>query len=295
MHQKKFDTFIIGQLSRDINIDYDGTVRKELGGAVVAAAYAAYNTGHEVGVLTKGNTSEADPMEVFPLGAGITVFSVNSRNSTSIRNQYHTADRERRTCTALSIIEPYEVSDIPEVQSEIYHIAGLMYGDIGGEIIEHISRKGKASVDVQCLLRCAENESMVFRDWKEKKKYLPMVTYLKTDAAEAEIITGKKEMAEAAKCLYSWGAKEIMITHHTEVMIYDGREFYIQPLKPRNLTGRTGRGDTCFSAYITERIHHGIEESLRFAAALVSLKMEKPGPFTGTRDDVMDFIKRYYL
>jgi sugar/nucleoside kinase (ribokinase family) len=170
-----------------------------------------------------------------------------------------------------------------------------MYGDIGGEIIEHISRMGKAAVDVQCLLRCVENESMVFRDWKEKKKYLPMVNYLKTDAAEAEVITGKKEMTEAVKCLYSWGAKEIMITHNTEVMVYDGRKIYTQPLKPKNLTGRTGRGDTCFSAYITERIHHGIEESLQFAAALVSLKMEKPGPFKGTRDDVMDFIKMYYI
>ncbi len=294
MQQKEFETFIIGQLSKDINIDYDGTVRKELGGAVVAAAYAASNTGHAVGVLTKGNMNETDPLEVFPQGTGITVFSADSRTSTSIRNQYHTADRERRTCTALSIIEPYEVSDIPEVKSEIYHIAGLMYGDLGGEIIEYVSRKGKAAVDVQCLLRCVENESMVFHDWTEKKKYLPMVTYLKTDAAEAEVITGKKEMSEAAKCLYFWGAKEIMITHHTEVLVYDGREFYTQPLKPKNLTGRTGRGDTCFSGYITERIHYGIEESLRFAAALVSLKMEKPGPFTGTRDDVVDYIKRYY-
>ncbi len=294
MQQKKFDTFIIGQLSRDINIDYEGTVRKELGGAVVAAAYAARNTGHRVGVLTKGNKNETDPMEVFPPGSEISVFPVDSRTSTSIRNQYHTADRERRTCTALSIVEPYEVSDIPEVESEIYHIAGLMYGDIGGEIIEHVSRKGKAAVDVQCLLRCVENDSMVFHDWKDKKKYLPMVTYLKTDAAEAEIITGKKEMTEAAKCLYLWGAKEIMITHHTEVMVYDGRKFYTQPLKPRNLSGRTGRGDTCFSAYITERIHIGIEEALRFSAALVSLKMEKPGPFTGTRADVEDYLEMYY-
>ncbi|GAH32478.1 unnamed protein product, partial [marine sediment metagenome] len=64
--------------------------------------------------------------------------------------------------------------------------------------------------------------------------------------------------------------------------------------KPRNLSGRTGRGDTCFSAYITERLNKGVEEALLFAVALVSFKMEKPGPFKGTREEVEDYIKKYY-
>ncbi|MCK5768055.1 MAG: ribokinase, partial [Candidatus Atribacteria bacterium] len=62
----------------------------------------------------------------------------------------------------------------------------------------------------------------------------------------------------------------------------------------QNLSGRTGRGDTCFSAYITERKDKKIEEALLFASALVSLKMEKPGPFKGTRDEVEDYIKKFY-
>ncbi|TFG92550.1 MAG: ribokinase, partial [Candidatus Atribacteria bacterium] len=69
---------------------------------------------------------------------------------------------------------------------------------------------------------------------------------------------------------------------------------YTCPLKPRNLSGRTGRGDTCFSAYITERLDKDIESALLFASALVSLKMERPGPFTGTRDEVKDYIKKHY-
>jgi sugar/nucleoside kinase (ribokinase family) len=35
------------------------------------------------------------------------------------------------------------------------------------------------------------------------------------------------------------------------------------------------------------RLKHGIEESLRYAAALTSIKMEKPGPFEGTMDEVL--------
>ena len=34
--------------------------------------------------------------------------------------------------------------------------------------------------------------------------------------------------------------------------------------------------------------------AMEFAAALVSLKMETPGPFTGTREDVENYIREFY-
>jgi sugar/nucleoside kinase (ribokinase family) len=54
----------------------------------------------------------------------------------------------------------------------------------------------------------------------------------------------------------------------------------------RSSEGRTGRGDTTFGSYLASRIDHEPAEALKYAAALVSLKMEKPGPFDGTLDDV---------
>ena len=135
---------------------------------------------------------------------------------------------------------------------------------------------------------------MAFHDWAEKKQYLPVIDYLKTDAAEAEILTGLTDRAEAAKLLHSWGAKEVLITHNTEVLAYDGVTTYTCPIKARNLSGRTGRGDTTFAGYINERLTADIPTALRFATALVSLKMETPGPFTGTRADVDAYLKEFY-
>jgi sugar/nucleoside kinase (ribokinase family) len=63
------------------------------------------------------------------------------------------------------------------------------------------------------------------------------------------------------------------------------------PFNPNNLSGRTGRGDTCFISYVAWRLTHGIEESLRYAAALTSLKMEKPSPFLGTQEEVLERMK----
>ena len=122
------------------------------------------------------------------------------------------------------------------------------------------------------------------------KCQIPLIT----DAAEAEVLTGLTDRVEAAKMLHDWGAKEVVITHNTEVLAYDGNKVYTCPIKARNLSGRTGRGDTTFAGYIAERQRDSVEEALNFCTALVSLKMETPGPFKGTREDVLAYMKEFY-
>ena len=291
---KRYDSFVMGHISIDENI-YQGEAVKEIGGAVFYSSCASYAIGRKIGILTKLSRRDRKYLETFNiLPEDIT--ALDSKNTTSIRNIYYTADRERRTCTALSIANPFIIDDIPDnINSQIYHFAGLISGEFNNEMIKSLHDKGKIALDVQGFLRTVtENKEMVFIDWDKKKEYLPYIDYLKTDAAEAEIMTGTKDRKEAAKMLFEWGAKEIMITHNKEVLIYNGKKHYTCPLKPRNLSGRTGRGDTCFSAYITERLDKDIESALLFASALVSLKMERPGPFRESRNEVEDYIKKFY-
>ena len=287
-----FDLLIVGQPSLDINTDYQGHTIHEIGGAVTYSAYAASALGHSVLALAKCNPAQIDLPGLFARAEHVTLAPCEAASSTSISNTYHTADKERRTCRVISRIPPYTPGDLPEARAAVYHIAGLMRGDIEESVIEAAAKLGDVAVDVQGFLRCARpNGLMEFEDWPRKRELLPMIRYLKTDAAEAEILTGASDRREAAVLLYEMGAREIMITHNTEVLVYDGRAFYTEPLRPRNLSGRSGRGDTCFAGYITERLARGIPAALRTAAALVSLKMERPGPFTGTRADVERFIR----
>jgi sugar/nucleoside kinase (ribokinase family) len=292
MIKKKYDTLIIGHVSID-EIIYDGEVTKMYGGAVVYSGYSAMAGGNKTGILTKTSEQISDMEGIFNVPRN-DLYTVNSSKATSIRNNYLSADRERRICTALSVADPFKIEDVPKVDSEIYHLAGLIAGDYEGEIIKALSQRGKVAVDVQGFLRKNINGEMIFEDWEEKLEYLPYIHFLKTDAAEAEIMTGLKDRREAAKLLHRWGAMEIMITYNTEALVYDGSDYYMAPLKPRNLSGRTGRGDTCFSAYITERLKRGPAEAVLYAAALVSLKMETPGPFKGTRADVEKYINQFY-
>jgi hypothetical protein len=101
------------------------------------------------------------------------------------------------------------VEEIPDVDASIYHIAGLMRGDLGNEILDFASKKAMAAVDVQCMLRCDENGSMVFHDWAEKREMFPLIRFLKTDAAEAEILTGLADRAKAAKQMQRGAQKKL--------------------------------------------------------------------------------------
>lgn len=292
MENKLYDTFIIGHISLDEICEND-SIKRIPGGAVMYSSYSAKASGYKVGVCTKIAEEHKDLLSLFPLEEE-DIFFIPSKESTSIRNEFLSADRERRICTALSIADQFVLEDIPCVEAKIYHLAGLMLGDFDNLLIKELSQKGKVALDVQGYVRRPINGVMVYKDWEEKKEYLPYIHFLKTDAAEAEVMTGTQDRYAAAKTLYDWGAKEIMITHNTEVIIYDGKDFYSAPLKPKNLSGRTGRGDTCFSAYITGRLDKEPSEAVLYAAALVSLKMETPGPFKGTRRDVEEFINTYY-
>ena len=292
---KKYDTLTIGHISLDYNIDYQDHQIIEVGGAVIYSSAAAYAGGYKVAVVTKVAPQDKDRLSAFVIDKD-DIYYIPSSESTSIRNKYHTADKERRTCTCIGQGDSFKIEDIKDFDTEIYHFAGLIYGDFDGEIIKWASKRGKVAVDVQALLRHANRETgeMYFEDWSEKKEILPYIDYLKTDAAEAEILTGLTDRKEAAKLLHSWGAKEVVITHNTEVLAYDGNNFYTCPIRARNLSGRSGRGDTTFAAYITERQNESMEKALLWATATVSTKMEAPGPYKGKREDIVDYIHLMY-
>lgn len=292
---KKYDSLIIGHISLDYNVDHTGALVVEMGGAVLYSSASAFALGYKTAALTKLAESEKDRLDKLALPKE-DVYFVPSKQSTSIQNIYHTADKERRTCSCKSQADMFTLADMPDVEAKIYHIAGLIYGDYADGLIPQLAKRGAVAVDVQGYLRHADKTDghMYFEDWADKKQLLPYITYLKTDAAEAEILTGLTDRAEAAKLLYAWGAKEVMVTHNTEVLIYDGKKIYTCPIKSRNLSGRTGRGDTTFAAYINKRLDSPVEDALLWATATVSLKMETRGPITAGRAQIQAYIDEFY-
>ena len=291
---KSYDLMIIGAATRDVNIDYTGAEERSVGGAVTYCTPAARAAGASVFAAIKADPADRDILDCFDL-PGEDMALLPSRRTTLMRNEYFTPDRERRNCACAAQSDPVLPEEIPDKNCKLYHLAGLLYGDFPNELIEYLHGRGLVSADAQGFLRHNDGGRLNFRDWEDKRAYLPYMDFLKTDAAEAEILTGLTDRQAAARQLYDWGAKEVMVSHNTQMLVYDGKQTYTCPVKARNLSGRTGRGAPTFGSYLAMRmLGADVPQALLYATACVSLKMETPGRFSGTRADVEAYIDAFY-
>jgi sugar/nucleoside kinase (ribokinase family) len=288
----KYDILFIGPGCIDENVDCTGETIHSPGGAVYFAVYSARAAGAAVMGAVKMNPSDRQVSDSF---GRIPLQILPSKETTRMKNIYTDPTREKRISTVAAQADPILPEDVPEGEFGLCHLAGLLYGDFPNGLIDSLHGRCRLSADMQGFLRCNEGGKLFFHDWDVKKKYLPYFTYLKADANEAKITTGMDDRREAARQLRKWGAKEILISHNEEMLVYDGQDFCTVPVRAKNLSGRTGRGDTVFASYLARREKgDSIPDALLYATALVSLKMATPGPFGGQDADVRKFIRDFY-
>ena len=124
---------------------------------------------------------------------------------------------------------------------------------------------------------------------------LAYLDVLKTDAVEAQLITGEADKEKAASMLSSYGPTEIVLTHKDGVFVYADKTYYEAKFTPKEMIGRSGRGDTCIGAYVTKRLSVPPGEACIWAAAVTSLKMEAEGPFRRDISEVEKKIRKDYI
>jgi sugar/nucleoside kinase (ribokinase family) len=280
------DLLIVGVMALDEAV-VDGSASRMQGGAAYYGAFAARAAGAPTAIwtrLAKGDRVLLNPLEE----ADIHVLVDWSERTAGIRNTYSVTDPDHRTCVPLELPAPFDPQRLPEVPAQIVHLAPLVKGEVSLELIRQAAGRAAVGLDAQGFVRCEQDSSLVFRDWEAKQEGLGMVKYLKCDALEAEVLTGHTDLEQAARTLAGMGPEEVVVTHESGVVLYCRDKLYQARFTHKNLAGRTGRGDTCMASYLARRLKQGPEESLRFAAALTSLKLEHPGPFSGTERDVLE-------
>ncbi|MHA1340641.1 MAG: PfkB family carbohydrate kinase [Promethearchaeota archaeon] len=296
--KETYDLFSFGNLSIDI-IKTKNSRETSIGGAILHAAWTAYQLGYKICILTKTNIHDINLLEIFPQNR-IKIYWVSSAHTTSIQNEYLTDDKEVRICTSISEADEFFLRDFPQIDAKIYQYAALEIGEISHENLKTFSKKGKLAVDAQGMIRkVLPNKKMEYYPWKGMEELMPYITYFKADATEAKFLTGintetHEGRVKAGKKFVELGAKEVVITYNKELISISEESVYSFPFKNRNLSGRTGRGDTSFTTYILERLNKSQKDATLFAAAVASLKMENPGPFKKTREDVKMFIDKFY-
>jgi len=285
-----YDVAVIGDLAVD-EIVVHGETRQATGGSVYYGAIAMARLGMRTAVVTR--LAERDWARLDELRqAGIDVHARPAAESSGIRNVYLGADMDRRICTPLGFAGSFSLDDIPAVTSRFYMVGPLMAGIVSLDLVRTLAGRGRVALDAQGFIRRREGQGLALRDWPEKREGLPLVDVLKVDQAEAEVLTGLSDTAEAARVLAGWGAREVILTHATGLTVAADGRCYWAPFVPRRLDGRTGRGDTCLAAYLARRLTAEPAEACRFAAAVTSLKLETPGPLAASQAEIEELLCR---
>ena len=279
--RSQVDVLMIGHFARD-RIVVDGQGETVSGGAVYYGSVALRRLGLRVAVVTRLHPDDSPRLEELT-SEGVEVFSAAAAETSGIENIYRSADMERRVCRPLGFAGPFRPADIPDVPARIIAVVPIIAGEVDLPLLRLLARRAPVALDVQGFVRVREGDALVFRPWEEMEEGLSQVTYLKVDRAEAELLTGQTDMAAAARRLAEYGPREVVVTQSAGVTVYADGEIVRAPFTSRSLAGRTGRGDTCFAAYLGLRLSASVGEAARLAAAVTSLKQERPGPWRGSR------------
>jgi sugar/nucleoside kinase (ribokinase family) len=273
-----FDIAYVGHYTKD-TIVYPHLTRTVDGGAFYYGASVAVRMGLRTAVVTR--LAREDWHVVAELERlGVTVFARATPASTLLKLTYPTANLDERTIELLSSAGPFTVDEVEGLQSRAFAIGASVRGEVPVEVVETLAAKrAVVALDVQGWIRVVQDGKLTFDDWPGKEAVLRQVTVLKTDAVEAEGLTGKSDRHAAARQLATFGPREILLTHGGGVLVYADGIFHEAPFVPQEVRGRSGRGDTCTSAYLSRRLTAPPAEAVRWAAAVTSLKLETEGPF----------------
>ena len=277
------DVIMIGHFAKD-KLVVDGNSETASGGAVYYGSVALRHIGLRVAIVTRLHPDDFHRLDELKR-EGVQVFATAAPQTSGIKNIYNSADMERRVCKLLGFAGPFR-QEVPDLSAQVYLIAPIIAGEVNLPLLKSLATRGPVGLDIQGFVRVRENKHLVFRQWPDMAEGLAHVTYLKVDRAEAELLTGQTDLRAAARQLATYGPREIVVTQSSGVTVYAGGQIYEAPFTPRSLDGRTGRGDTCFATYVGKRLSASAEEACRFAAAVTTLKQERPGPWRGTLADV---------
>ena len=291
MHRVTVDVALIGHFAVDKITTVDGKTVPAHGGAVYYGGISLAQLGYRVAVITRLHPEDFPRLDEIR-EAGVEVFATPAAETAGMENIFLSEDRDKRICKALGFAGPFQSDELPDLAAKQYLVIPILAGEIDLPTLKAIADRGPVGLDVQGFVRFAEGEDVVFHDWPEKAEGLRYVRWLKVDDTEAEVLTGLTDLRAAARELAALGPEEVLITHKDGVLVYAAGDFFAGAFTPKQILGRTGRGDTCFTTYCAKRLSVGPDEACRYAAAVTSLKMESPGPFRRPISDVEEKLAR---
>jgi sugar/nucleoside kinase (ribokinase family) len=287
---KSYDITFVGHMCYDEVTYYNKPGYTAPGSAVLCGAAVAARVGKKVALITRLNKQDEQILDSLK-EIGVDCY-VSYSDETSIMYVGHPSDNvDEREMILKANAGPFQIKEFPDIDSSFVHLAGISNQEFTMEFMHGLKEKGyDISVDLQSFVRQSHpiTKEVSYRDDVRKKEIVSMMGRVKLDVVEGEVLTGSKDLETAARTIASWGCPEVLITQSDGVLAIVEGEKYWEAFSNKSVIGRTGRGDTTFAAYLSARQSNDVDYSLKFAASLVSLKMEKVGPYSGNLQDALD-------
>jgi sugar/nucleoside kinase (ribokinase family) len=284
-----YDIAFIGHMCFDEVIPFQGSPRIAAGSAVLCGALAAARVGKKVAVVTRMAPQDDDILESLEQN-GVDVHAIPAAETTYMKVVHPSADVDERQIFQIKNAGFFSLADLPPLAARRVHLAGITDQEFSVDFIAGLKERAYSlSVDMQSFVRQVDlaQGRIAFQEVPRKQEIVHLLDMVKLDGVEARVLTGHEDLAKAALMIESWGCPEVVISQSEGVLVCVRGETCYERFSNRSVVGRTGRGDTVFAAYLARRLDHDVADSLKFAAALVSIKMETPGPFNGTLNDVL--------
>jgi len=289
MKISSYDLVFIGHVTIDEIVAEEGSARGLPGGAPLFGALAAVVSQKKLAVITRVALDDGNILEPLKT-AGIDVYRQPTQETTHMRVVHPTANVDERLMYQTKNAGFFVIEEMPPIEPCLIHLGSLTDKEFTLGFMRELKKRGfRISVDMQGFVRQVDEETRAiqFNDVPEKREIMGLADFVKLDVVEANILTGSDNLAEAAAICDSWGNFETVITRSDGVLSRSDGKNYFEKFSNKSSAGRTGRGDTTFGAYLARRLDRPVDESLKFAASLASIKMETPGPFRGTLEDVI--------
>ena len=295
LKMKRYDIVLIGQLGTGTIVPFEGSPFVERGSPVIFAAIAASCLGKRIATVTR--TSESEEYLLEPLKtAGVDLF-VRRGEIAQYRVVFPTANVDQRQAFIIKGGEHFVVGDVPPFEPCLIHLCCMGVREFQLDLMRALKTRGfRLSVDMQGFVLQPDDKTgaVHLKDVPEKKEILSMVNFVKLDVMEAKALTGTDVPQDAAGILEDWGSSETIITSSEGALARSAGKTTFVKFTNRSTKGRMGRGDTVIGSYLSRRLDHSVEDSLRFATALASIKMESPGPFRGSLNDVIERMDKFH-
>ncbi|MHA2008425.1 MAG: hypothetical protein ACW980_13985 [Promethearchaeota archaeon] len=281
MPDESADIVILGHIAKD-EIEVDGINRPSLGGAVYYGGIAGSHMGLKITIITRMMKEDFQILDIFKKN-GIRFYANPSQETSGLKNIYSSSNMEFRSYKPLGFAGLFTKEEIPDLKTRFFVIGPIIAGEIDLEVLEYLKGKYPENLclDMQGFIRFRNKSEVYYSSLthKEKKEIISKVKILKLDQVEAEILTNQESIEVAAKELIKYGPTEVLITHEKGLSVFLSKSSYFSPWKNKNLGSRLTRSP---------------EQSVRFSAALTSIKLEIPGPFNLPLHQVESLLKEEY-